>query len=339
MAEGDVVEKDPNDPNQRLTRSEAMAVVMKNRMRRLNEQELGDQPAGPLAADPDADVDLSAGAQLGQQANAPLVLSDDDLSKYMVRTKVMGEERVVPLSELRASAQKNDAAEAYLRDAKEQARTILEDARSKAAAIPAAPAARTEPEPGTTTAAPSAEVEGLVDSAIDELFKGNEGEAKRLLKQAVTQRPSHQTASAAPNTDQIAAAVEQKVVVRSALRQFAKDYPTIYADPIARKVADDFLSEATEGRPLEGFPEERIGTILKETGERVLSWTRGLVGVPANGPTATTRTDRAQRKEGIDELPAASTRATTAEAVPKTTSDVINQMKAARGQFRDSTPT
>jgi len=335
-------EKDPNDPSQRLTRVEAMAVVMKNRMRRLNEQELGDQPAGPLSApaDPDEDADLSASAQVVQQADAPQVLSDDDLSRYMVRTKVMGEERLVPLAELRATAQKTEAGDAYLRDAKEQARLILEDARTKAAAIPAAaPAPAAAPEPGTTTAAPSAEVAELIGSAVDEMFKGNEGEVKRLLTQAVTQRPSNQTAAATPNTDQIAAAVEQKVVVRSALRQFAKDYPTIYADPMARKIADDFLAEATEGRPLEGFPEERIGTILKETGERVLSWTRGLVGVPANGPTATTRTDRAQRKEGIDELPAASTRATTSVPIPKTTSETIADMAARRGQNRDLTPT
>ena len=341
MADDD---KDPNDPNQRLTRAEAMAVVMKNRMRRLNEQELGDQPAGPLtdpvvAANTDAeDADLSAGAQVTQQADAPQVLSDDDLSRYTVRTKVRGEERLVPLAELRATAQKTDAGDIYLRDAKEQARLILEDARAKAAATPATPAAAA-PEPGPGPETPSGEVEDLVGSAIDELFKGNEAEAKRLLKQAVSQRPSHQTAAATPNTDQIAAAVEQKVVVRSALRQFAKDYPTIYADPIARKVADDFLAEATEGRPLEGFPEERIGTILKETGERVLSWTRGLVGVPANGTPATTRTDRAQRKEGIDELPAASTRATTSVPVPATTSDIIQRMAAARGQNRNPTPT
>jgi hypothetical protein len=206
----------------------------------------------------------------------------------------------------------------------------LEDARLKAAATPAAPVANATPEPAAIPETPSGEVDGLVDSAIDELFKGNEAEAKRLLKQAVSQRPSHQTAAAAPNTDQIAAAVEQKVVVRSALRQFAKDYPTIYADPMARKIADDFLAEATEGRPLEGFPEERIGTILKETGERVLSWTRGLVGVPANGPTATTRT--------VSKSIAAATSKATATTTSESTATTASELTASIA-FKTTTVT
>lgn len=335
MADKEVV-KDPNDPAQRLSRTEAMEVVQKNRMKRLYDKEIDETPQTPESvadADPDADVDLAPAAQVERQTTTPLVLSDDDLSKYLVRTKVMGEERMVPLSELRATAQKTDAADVYLREAKEKARQILDDAMAKAA-TPAttAPAIATE----TAASANQTEVDEMVDSAVDELFRGNTDEVKRLLKQVVT-RPANQPVASTPNVDQIAASVEQKVVVRSALRQFAKDYPAIYADPIARRVADDFLSEATEGKPLEAFSEERIGTILSETGKRVLDWTRGLAGVPANGSRATTRTDKVERKEGIDELPAAATRATTAVAQPKTTSDVIHDMKAARGQLRDPT--
>ena len=338
MADEPIV-KDPNDPAQRLSRTEAMEVVQKNRMKRLYDKEIDETPQTPesvaaKAPDPDADVDLAPAAQVERQTGTPLVLSDDDLSKYMVKTKVMGEERLVPLSELRATAQKTDAADVYLREAKEkekQARQILEDATTKAA-TPATPAAATPPE--TTVPANQAETDAMVESAVDELFRGNTDEVKALLKKVVT-RPANQPSVTMPDVNQIAASVEQKVVVRSALRQFAKDYPAIYADPIARKVADDFLSEATEGKPLEAFPEEQIGKILSETGKRVVDWTRGLAGVPATGSRATTRTDKEERKAEIDELPAAATRASTEVPVPKTTSDTIAQMAANRGQHRN----
>src|SRR5580765_8096799 len=114
MADEEVV-KDPNDPNQRLTRAEAMEIVQKNRMKHLYAKELTETPqtppapvaSGAPAADPDAegaDLDLDPGAQVGKQTENPLVLAEDELSKYMIKTKVMGEERMVPLTELRASA-------------------------------------------------------------------------------------------------------------------------------------------------------------------------------------------------------------------------------------------
>lgn len=337
------IKKDPNDPTQRLTRAEAMEIVQANRIKNLYEKEINENPQTPesvaaASADPeDAESNLDPGAQLETQLATPQLLADDDLAKYMVRTKVNGEERMVPLTELRATAQKTDAAETYLRDAREQARQILEDAR-KAAATPAAVPATATPETTPKEPAKPAEYEGMLDSAIDEMFKGNIDESKRLFKEAArATRSADQPSVVQPDLDQLASTVEQKVVVRSALRQFAKDYPGIYADPVARKVADSFLSEATEGKPLEGFPEEKIGEILNKTGKRVLDWTRGLAGVSADASSATTRTDKAIRKEGIDELPAANARATTVVSPPKTTTDIIRSMAASRGQLRDPT--
>ena len=121
------------------------------------------------------------------------------------------------------------------------------------------------------------------------------------------------------------------------MRQFAKDHPTIVNDPIARSVADQFLTQETEGKPLEAFTEEKIDKILAATGERFLEWTRALSGASASGE-ATTRDEKVQRKEKIDELPAASTRAQTQVPQPRTTSQIIEDMKASRGQLRNPQP-
>lgn len=330
--------KDPNDPTQRLTRAEAMVVVNENRKRNLAKDQGPEenQPqatpaatATPATEPAESETsNLDSVAQVAVQLDAPVILADDELGKYQVRTRVNGEERIVPLAELRASAQKNEAADRYLREAKD----LLESAKAAAKAPAPAPAT---PEPAAPTAAKPADVDTLVDSAIDGLFTGNEAETKRLLKEAFKGRPAETpTIPAAPNLDQLAASLEQKVVVRSALRQFAKDYPAIVGDPVARQVADGFLSELTEGKPLEAFPEDKISKILADTGARVVSWTRGLAGVPADG-SATTRIDKAQRKETIDELPAASTRSSNLEPAPKSSSDVIRNMKVARGQLHD----
>jgi hypothetical protein len=337
MAEAEV-KKDPNDPTQRLSREEAMAVVRESHEARRKSHDIGEpetptpaHAAAPAVEDPDADRDvtLDPGAQVSRQTAEPLILADADLGKYKVPMKVNGEERMVTLDELRASAQKNEAADDYLRDAREKAREIVDEAR-RTAATPA-PAAEAAPvATATSTATPASAVD--VDSAIDKLFQGETDDVKRLLKEVVA-RPA--TPAGAPvDVDQLAASVEQKVVVRSALRQFAKDYPAIVKDPIARGVADRFLSQEAEGKPLEAYSEEKIGQILAATGKRVVEWTRTLAGVSANGPLATTRDDKEKRKETIDELPATGARAQTHVPQPRTNSDVISAMAKARGQDR-----
>lgn len=354
-----MADKDPNDPAQRLSRAEAMAVVRKNAMREKLVKDIApaeqaealasfnldsDDPLEvSVAPAPQSDANLDPGTQVDRQTATPMVLADSDLGRYQVRYKVNGEERVVTVDELRAHAQKNDAADSYLREAKEQARQILEGAKSEAAKLAAAPAPAAPAAPVATTTStetqPQVNVEDMVDTAIDSLFKGNEEEAKRLLKTALLAGRPATPAPAQPsvNVDELAAQVEAKATVRSALRRFAKEYPAIMDDPIARGVADRFLTEETAGKPLEAFPEERISEILAATGKRVVDWTRGISGVPADAPPATTRDEKEAKKEAIDELPAAHARAHTHVPPPQTASDVIMRMKAARGQLRDPT--
>ena len=327
----DAPKKDPNDPLQRLSRAEAMEAVLGTRKGTLVQDGVTDEVAPP-------EIDLDAETQVDRQSNEPLVLADEDLGKYLVRTKVNGEEKMVPLDQLRATAQKTEAADRFLAEAK----TILADAKAKAAEVPAAIAPAAAPaEPDPTSPNP-------FDVAVDSMFQGNDQDAKRNFREAVqkavrdelkAKRPEEGT-TPAPDIQQLASAIEQTIEVKSALRQFAKDYPDIVSDPKARRDADEFLMEATEGKPLEAFPTEKIHELLEETGKRMRTWFRERAGVPANSSQATTRDEKAARKEKIDELPSAATRAATSVPLPKTPSDTIAAMKEYRGQvFRDPTQT
>lgn len=337
MADEKAVEtppRDPNDPLQRLPRDEAMRAVLASRGKNL-EDDIGpattpQPPAGEAQSGGEGgELNLDPAAQVDRQVAEPVILADEDLSKYRVKVKVNGEERVVTLDEMRASAQKNDAADLYLAEAKQ----LLHDAKTGKPADAATPPATPPTEPTSTEPDPA-------DAVIDQLFAGNEAEAKRLLREAIKKAAPPAAAPVAPDVGKIVATVEQSIVVRSALRQFAKDHKEIVGDPIARDVADRILSEITEGKPLEAFSEERIGKILDETADRFSKWTQAIAGVPATVPTATTRDEKAARKETIDELPTAATRAASNVPLPKTPSDVIEAMKAARGQvFRDPTRT
>jgi len=322
----DAPKKDPNDPLQRLSRAEAMEAVLGTRKDTLAKDGVTEELP--------PEVDLDASTQVERQSNEPLVLADEDLGKYMVRTKVNGEEKMVPLDQLRATAQKTEAADRFLAEAK----TILADAKAKAAEAPAvAIPAIVEPDP--TSPNP-------FDVAVDSMFQGNDQDAKRNFREAV-QKAVRDEMKARPVTpvvpqdvQQLASEVEQRIEVKSALRQFAKDYPDIVSDPKARRNADEFLMEVTEGKPLEAFPTEKIHEILEEAGKRMRSWFRERAGVPANSSQATTRDEKALRKETIDELPSAATRAATSVPMPKTPSDTIAAMKEHRGQvFRDPTQT
>ena len=329
----DAPTKDPNDPLQRLTRAEAMEAVLGTRKGTLASNGVTDEAP---------EVDLDAETQVERQSNEPLILSDEDLGKYLVRTKVNGEEKMVPLDQLRATAQKTEAADRFLAEAK----AILADAKAKATA-PAEPVA---PAVATSVAAPTEPDPtgpNPFDVFVDSMFQGNDQDAKRTAREAVEKvvqdvmrRQQPATVAPAPDIQQLASAIEQTIEVKSALRQFAKDYPDIVNDPIARRNADEFLMEITEGKPLEAFPAEKIHEHLDETGKRMRSWFRERAGVPANSSQATTRDEKALRKEAIDELPSAATRAATSVALPKTPSDIIGAMKERRGQvFRDPTQT
>ena len=357
----------PDDPNVRMDRNAAMN-AMANRRREVVAKEMEPEDAAILLATPREviaahdpatglpikaeaaddpedtdsgdDVAAAARAKLEQEAAAKteqapildpvkqasaqtddLILSDEDLKHVKIRVVVNGVESFKTGEEVLRDAQKTSAADEYLATAKD----LLKEVKGQAKATPAAPAAST---PTDTPADPDA-----LDKAVDQLFQGNDVEAKKLFKVALG-------GGTPTNVDAATREIEQRIVIRSALRQFTKDHKDITADPRARRLADEFLQEELVNNGvsrLEDLPADIIPDVLDRAGTRTKDYFREKAGIAPSAPavtgnTANTLRDRLARKETIDELPTAATRSSSTVAPPQTTTDVINRMRAARGQ-------
>jgi hypothetical protein len=272
------------------------------------------------AAPPDDQAALDTARQLAVQSDTTII-SDDQLAKLMVRTKVNGVEQLVPLDQVRAGFQKTESADKYLAEAKQLLNEVKAVGRQQPAATPAA-------EEGTTAAPDTTSQEAdPIDEFTDALFQGDEKRAKDLLRKAVG-------GTATVKAQDIARQVEQQIVIRSALRQFAQDHREITSDPTLSRKADEFLFQVTGGRQLDELAPEQVPVALQAAGKATKEWLRSVSGLgpSANAGPATTRSERLSRKETIDELPSASVRSSSTEPQPKTAVDVIAAMKRARGQ-------
>lgn len=310
----------------RLSRAEMMARLAESRKESLKAD--GYDPDAPATEEPDDPHAIDAAASFHDQPNTvdqvakqqaeETILSDDQLANLRVRVKVNGVESIVPLDQLRATAQKTDSADRYLAEAKQLLNEVKAVGRNQQQAAPATDEAPAEPTGNTSQ-------EGdPIDAFTDALFQGDEARAKELLRRAV---------GGPANAAQIARQVEQQIVIRSALRQFAQDHRDITADPTLSRIADNFLYQETGGKPLEDIPTEKVGEVLEAAGRRTKEWLRSVSGIgPSATGTATTRNERLSRKASIDNLPSASARAVTSEAPPRTAQSVIESMKRARGQ-------
>lgn len=264
---------------------------------------------------------IDAGEQLARQRDEPVILNEEDLSRYRMRTKVNGVEEVLPLDQVRTGYQKTEAADRYLAEAK----GVLSDVKQTvaqlvAARTPATPASTDEPNGNT-----SQDGDDPIEAAFDSLFHNDAASAAKHLRTALKTN--------SPDPDAIAREAEQRMVLRSAMRQFAKDHKEIMSDPTLQRVADTFLLEETGGVELKKLDADRIPEALEAAGRRTKEWMKTLPGQsPAPTPRTDTRADTRARKAEIDELPSAATRAASTVPSPPTRSDVIANMKAARGQ-------
>ncbi len=330
---------DGRQDEQRTSREEAMK-QMAERRRETVQQDMDPDDAeafrAATEAKPEADKAETAAvgdapaqdaaAEVDRQMADVVTIDDADLAKYRVRRKVNGVETMVGLDELRASAQKNDAADEYLAKAKA---TLAEmDSVVKQARAMAAPA---QQDAAPTETRDQTDAEDPIDAAVDHLFGGDETKAKEALRKAL----ARQTTTAS-EPDQLARSVEQRVVIRSALRQFAKDHRDIAADPTLRNKADEFLYQELANRGaarLEDLDPDAIPEVISAAGAQTKDWLRIVAGVPtAPQPQATglNLDERKRAKQGIDELPTASVRSSSVITPPRTTTDTIAAMAAAR---------
>lgn len=265
--------------------------------------------------------------QVATQLADEVVIDEAELGRYKVRAKIDGKEEVVPVSEMRQKYQKGGAADVRLDEATRILREAKEHAEaSRNAATPPVRDGAAQPA-GQTTDQPSDAVQAAKREFLSALMEGDEEKALSAFDKAIQQGRPEPTPAVDPNqlAAQITPAIRQQLVVESALEKFSKDNPDIVADPYLDQLTAGFIEEEVKGG--KSFIEA-----LEPAAKKTRDWlaSKGVAAPKTTAPTMD-RTTKLERKEGIDVIPSLNTKATTVEESVQSASDVIAEMRKARG--------
>lgn len=268
-----------------------------------------------IAVNRESDEGQQQEAQIAVQTAAPAPVFADE--KMLVKTKIDGVESEVSVADIVRQYQKNGAAERRL----EEATRLLNEARA-AQTTQQTPVGFAPPsQSGDSPASQEGDDEGKEFLAA--LFDGDETKALVALKkfglgrQQPTLNPTQLAAQLTP-------AIKQQLVVDSALEKFEADYSDVMADPYLEGMTADFIKqEMASGKT---FVDS-----LEVSGQRTRDWLASK-GVKQQTTTPTTdRESKLERKARMDRIPALNSKAATQEEPEQNASDVINEMRRARG--------
>lgn len=306
--------------------------------------------------------------QESQQSDLPKNLQDDPLADFiimengspMVKAKVNGEERLIPLADAKRQVQIGVAAEVRMQNAA-QAEKMIAEREQRVSAGEAALLARikeTQSQP-SVPAQPDLTDDELLNEAQDifnTAFSGTEEDAAKKLAKTLAKirnsavaRPTQQI-----DANQIAQQAASMAVgtlseqarkkdVQKGYQDFKQNYPEIVNDPKLFRLADD-MTETIERE----HPDWGAAQIMDEAGKRTLSWVKDLSGqtqdtnAPVSGgqnsdAAAVTTQNRLERKQGLVRMPSPAAAAQWHEPedtgqVEQSPSDAFLELKKARGQ-------
>lgn len=261
------------------------------------------------------DTDNQLAAQLSDEPR----LLVDGLDKYRVKTKIDGEESEVSIADMVREHQKAGAADRRMADAtrlQRENQELQEKLQQQLQNIPAVP---------------DAEDIDTANQYTTALFAGDEAEANKAfataVKKAVQAAIGETGRSNTTQVDpvQIAQQVRQQMVTDTALEKSRADYPQLYADPdIEALGAAKIQRKLGEGKT--------FAEALNETGSefaKSFNWT--TAGRQTENSTTTARDMKLDKKANIDNVRAINSKTTATEAPPQSATDVIAEMRRARG--------
>jgi hypothetical protein len=307
----------------------------------------------------------------------PSNLQDDPLADFivmngavpMVKAKVNGTDRLIPLADAKRQVQIGVAAEVRMQNAA-QAEKILEDRERKLTAGEAALQARmtvAASQPATPVVAEGLSDEDLEREAtevFETAFSGTEEDAAKKLARTLvkirdarlpvqptqpidTQAIAREAANIATGT---LSAESRKKDVNTGYQQFQTNYPEIVKDPQLFKMADGH-TEVIERE----HPDWDMTQIMDEAGKRTREWVKGLTGQTddtgdnrtgdtppqppgdQNSPKLALTENRLERKAGLVRMPTPAAGAQHSEPEPaneneQSPQDAFMEIKKARGQ-------
>lgn len=233
----------------------------------------------------------------------------------VVRVKVDGEERAVTEDELIRSYQKNSAADRRL----EEAAQLLREAEQRAAQV-----AVQVQQPVETPI----EVRDEVKETLAAIYSGDEEAATEALTKLMSKnrggdQPTPQVYQ--PSVDDLASAVQEKLVFDQAVTKVQTDYPDIVSDRNLEMLAVMRSNEAIA----QGVP--RAKALLDAAEEIYKSVGKTPIG-RSNTSDKPVRNSRLENKERLEPVRSASSTAVTPALSPEedNPSSVIQEMAARR---------
>lgn len=242
-----------------------------------------------------------------------------------VKVKIDGEEKEVPLSEVVAEYQKGQTADYRLQEASRKLKG-LEDKEAELTAKEAEINKNQEQiDRQTETETATDDDDAAIEEAAERLIE--DGDVKPLVAavRKVVLKELGTKGNGAPNPQEVTRLVDERLNAErqrmehsAANAQFTKDHPDIIANPRLLQLANNiYYEKLNEGKS--------IGDAMAAAGKEV----KELFG----GGKPSTREEKQTRKESLSNLPVTGARASSRadDDRPQTTSEVIAEMRRARG--------
>jgi len=246
----------------------------------------------------------------------------EDKPPQKLKIKIDGEEEEITLDEAVRIVQKNRAADKRLAEASRllkeaQEKSVTDDAQKKATESAKEDEKRKET------------LKDLNKKFVAAMLEGDEGKAAdvnlEIQSLLIEGRPEPTPKEPAVDVGQIASQVKQQLEVESALKKSKIDYPELYKDPDLEAVAAAKIERMMKDE--EQSFSDALETVAKEFSTK-FGWKAGRK--PETQESTTSRSQKLEKKAGIDVLPAASARAVSTTPEPLTPSQRIEQMRKAR---------
>ena len=220
-------------------------------------------------------------------------------AEELVTLKIDGQEQKVPRSKVEEygirAMQKELAADRKL----EEATRLLNEAKAKFA----------QPSQDVVQQQPSNDAAELAKA----LQYGTEDDAVQAIKALQGRNMA--------TPDQIAMMVDERVKFQNAVEWFQSEYSEINQDPYLQQIAVNAEAQKRAQGDQRPFKE-----LYKEIGDEIMAW-RAKIAPPK------ALADKQARKASVQTIPSASVRQTPSEPEkPESASDVVEQMRRARGQ-------
>jgi len=294
---------------------------------------------------PAAEPDNGLPAELKNDALAEFIVMDGDSA--MFKTKVDGEEKLIPLSNAKAQLQKHVAAEVRLaqvaaeRKALEEREAIVQ--QNEATLNARIQAAEASPPPVSADVSDQ-DLQAEAQQVVQTLFRGSEDEAVEGLTALLgktRQAPGPQVDSQELVTQAVAATRKELAAERareaqaqrekdigSSFNKFSEDYPEIVSDVNLFRYADG-LTDTIEVEHPDWDPPK----IMAEAGKQTRAWVASLKGEAAPAPDPQP-SDRHNRKRNLTPMPQvhSATQPRELEEAPQTPQSLIDEIRSARGQ-------